>query len=96
MKPTADCVPRRDANVGVPRRCGSDRSASPRLVLWNCHAVGSDGTVVHGTLTIGGAMIIIQGEGPTLASRVLLSDGSSSVVIFVYVEKVDSVIERAR
>lgn len=28
-----------------------------------------DGTVVHATLTIGGAMIMIHGEFPTLASR---------------------------
>jgi len=56
---------------------------------------GPDGTVVHALLTIGGEMIMIEGEWPTLASRAPQSDGSSPVVIFVYVEDVDKVIERA-
>jgi len=56
---------------------------------------GPDGTVVHGLLTIGEAMIIIEGEWPTLASRAPQPDASSPVVIFVYVENVDAVIERA-
>jgi PhnB protein len=56
---------------------------------------GPDGTVVHALLTIGGAMIMIEGEWPTLASRAPQPDGSSPVVIYVYVEDVDSVIERA-
>jgi len=46
-------------------------------------------------LTISGAMIIIEAEWPTLASRAPQSDGSSPVVIFVYVEDVDTVIKRA-
>src|SRR5882724_7234732 len=56
---------------------------------------GPDGTVVHALLTIGGEMIIIEAEWPTLASRAPQQDGSSPVVIFVYVEDVDKVIERA-
>ena len=56
---------------------------------------GPDGTVVHALLTIGGAMIIIEGEFPTLSSRAPQPDGSSPVVIYVYVEDVDTVIERA-
>jgi len=54
-----------------------------------------DGTVVHATLTIGVAMVMIHGEFPTLGSRAPHSDGSSPVVIYVYVENVDSIIERA-
>src|SRR6185503_13093539 len=57
--------------------------------------VGSDGTVVHATLTIGGAMLMVHGEVPSLASRAPLSDGSSSVVVYLYLEDVDTVIERA-
>src|SRR5438552_17509276 len=56
---------------------------------------GPDGTVVHALLMIGGAMIIIEGEWPTLASRAPQLDASSPVVIFVYIENVDTVIERA-
>lgn len=56
---------------------------------------GPDGTVVHALLTISGEMIIIEAEWPTLASRAPQPDASSPVVIFVYVEDVDKVIERA-
>jgi PhnB protein len=56
---------------------------------------GPDGTVVHALMSIGGAMVIIEGEWPTLASRAPQPDGSSPVVIFVYVEDVDKVVERA-
>ena len=38
---------------------------------------------------------MIHGEFPTLVSRAPQSDGSSSVVIYIYVENVDSMIERA-
>jgi PhnB protein len=50
---------------------------------------GPDGTVAHALMTIGPAMIMIEGEWPTLTSRAPNPDGSSPVVIFVYVEDVD-------
>jgi PhnB protein len=56
---------------------------------------GPDGTVAHALVTIGPAMVMIEGEWPTLASRAPQPDGSSPVVIYVYVEDVDTVIERA-
>jgi PhnB protein len=56
---------------------------------------GPDGAVAHAALTIGGAMIMIEAEWPTLASRAPEPDGSSPVVIYVYVDDVDKVIERA-
>ena len=56
---------------------------------------GPDGTVAHAALTIGGAMIMIEGEWPTLTSRAPQPDASSPVVIYVYVEDVDKVVERA-
>jgi PhnB protein len=56
---------------------------------------GPDGTVAHAALTINGAMIMIEGEFPTLSSRAPRADGSSPVVIYVYVGDVDTVIERA-
>jgi len=56
---------------------------------------GPDGTVVHALVTIGPAMVLIEAEWPTLASRAPQPDGSSPVVIYVYVEDVGAVIERA-
>src|SRR5437763_1241085 len=56
---------------------------------------GPDGTVAHALLTISGAMVIIEAEWPTLASRAPQPDGSSPVIIYVYVQDVDAVVERA-
>jgi len=54
-----------------------------------------DGTVAHAALMLSGAMIMIEAEWPTLSSRSPQMDGSSPVVIYVYVENVDKVIKRA-
>lgn len=56
---------------------------------------GPDGAVAHALLTINECMIIIETEWPTVASRAPKPDGSSSVVMFIYVEDVDTVVERA-
>jgi len=55
---------------------------------------GPDGTVAHAALKIAGAMIMIEAEWPGIASRSPQPDGSSSVIIYLYVENVDEVIER--
>ena len=57
--------------------------------------VDAVGTVLHATLTIGEAMIFVHGEVPALASCPPQLDGSSSVVIYLYLEDVDTVIDRA-
>jgi PhnB protein len=54
-----------------------------------------DGGIVHATLKIGEAMVMIHDESPHLASRAPRLDGSSPVVIYIYGEEVDAVIERA-
>jgi PhnB protein len=56
---------------------------------------GPDGTAAHALITIGPAMIMIEAEWPGLASRAPKPDGSSPVVIYVYVEDVDKTVERA-
>ena len=48
-----------------------------------------DGTAAHALMTIGSAMIMIEAEWPQVASRAPQPDGSSPVVIYVYVEDVD-------
>jgi PhnB protein len=54
-----------------------------------------DGSVTHATLGIGELLIMVHGETPHLASRAPLRDGSSPVVIYLYLEDVDGVIARA-
>ena len=56
---------------------------------------GPDGKIVHALLTISGGMVMLEAEYPSLPSRVPPLDGSSPVVIFVYVEDVDAAVERA-
>ncbi|MDO8545647.1 MAG: VOC family protein [Opitutaceae bacterium] len=56
---------------------------------------GPDGKVAHAALTIRGAMIMLEAEWPSLANRAPRQDASSPVVIYVYVEDVDAVVERA-
>ena len=56
---------------------------------------GPDGTAAHALMTIGPAMIMIEGEWPGIASRAPTPDGSSPVAIYVYVEDVDKTVERA-
>ena len=54
---------------------------------------GPDGRTMHAALMLGEARIIIQAEFPQLASTAPEPDGSSPVVIFVYVEDVDRAID---
>jgi PhnB protein len=56
---------------------------------------GPDGAAAHALMTIGPAMIMIEREWPAMTSRAPKPDGSSPVVIFVYVQDVDKTVERA-
>ena len=48
-----------------------------------------------GSALICGAMIMIETEWPEVANRAPAPDGSSPVVLYVYVEDVDRTVERA-
>ena len=54
-----------------------------------------NGCVIHATLRIGITMFMLHGEVPHLASRAPQPDGSSSVVIYLYLPNVDAAVERA-
>jgi PhnB protein len=56
---------------------------------------GPDGRTAHALITIGPAMVMIESEWPEVANRAPLLDGSSPVVLYVYVENVDQTLERA-
>jgi len=57
---------------------------------------GPDGSPIHIAMRINGAFLVVQSEFPgVVASRVPNADGSSPVVLFVYVADVDRAVERA-
>jgi len=56
---------------------------------------GPDNGVVHATLRIGDALLMVHGEFQAHASQAPHSDGSSPVVIYNYVDDVDATIEWA-
>jgi len=91
----------RDSSVVIPRLVCSDPAAEIDFCVRTFKAVelnrrpGTNGRAAHALMTIGPAMIMIEAEWPTLPSRAPITDGSSSVVIFVYVEDVDETVERA-
>jgi PhnB protein len=90
-----------NSSVVIPRLVCRD----PALAIDFCVGVfdavelgrrpGPDGSVAHALLTIGPAMLMIETEWPTLPSRAPVRDGSSPVVVFVYVSDVDRTVERA-
>jgi PhnB protein len=56
---------------------------------------GPDGRTAHALVLFGFSMLMLEAEQPTLPSRAPQPDGSSPVVIYVYVEDVDATVERA-
>ena len=56
---------------------------------------GPDGKLAHALITIGDAMVMIEGEWPEAPNRAPASDGSTPVALYLYVENVDQTMERA-
>jgi PhnB protein len=89
------------ASVVIPRLVCRDPAAEIDFCKQTFDAVegvrrpGPDGGVAHALITIGPAMVMIESEWPAIPSRAPNPDGSSPVVIFVYVENVDQAVARA-
>jgi len=57
---------------------------------------GPDGSPIHIAMRINEAFLVVQSEFPdVVASRAPKADGTSPVVLFVYVTDVDQAVERA-
>ena len=57
---------------------------------------GPEGSAIHIAMRVNDAFLVVQSEFPgVVASRAPAADGSSPVVIFVYVADVDQAVERA-
>jgi PhnB protein len=54
-----------------------------------------DGSVLHGLVAIGAALVMVHGETHHFASRAPQPDGSSSVVIYLYLNDVDAAMTKA-
>jgi PhnB protein len=89
------------ASVIIPRLVCRDPAVAIHFCIGAFDAVervrrpDPDGGVAHAMLTIGPAMLMIEREWPNLSSRAPDADGSSPVVIFVYVGEVDQTVSRA-
>jgi len=89
------------ASVIIPRLTCQDPAAAIAFCTSTFGAVervrrpGPQGGVAHALLTVGPAMIMIEAEWPALPSRAPRPDGSSPVVIYIYVEDVDQTVSRA-
>lgn len=89
------------ASVVIPRLFCRDVAAAIEFYTRTFEAVegvrrpGPNGTVAHALLTIGPAMIMIESEWPGVANRAPEPNGSSPVVMYVYVEDVDATLKRA-
>jgi PhnB protein len=100
MANKAKGIPDNSSHI-IPRLVCKDGAAEIDFCLATFGAVelnrrmGPDNMMAHALLTIGNEMIMIEGEWPSLPSRAPKPDGSSPVVIFVYVEDVDKTIELA-
>jgi len=57
--------------------------------------VAADGAVMHATLRVANALVMVHGEVVSFPSQAPAADGSSPVVIYLYVEDADRVLERA-
>jgi PhnB protein len=57
--------------------------------------VWADGKIIHATLGLGASLFMVHGEIGHLASRAPQNDGSSPVVIYLYLPDPDLAIEAA-
>jgi len=89
------------ASVVIPRLVCRDPASAIDFCVRTFGAIervrrpGPDGKAAHAMLTIGRAMVMIEAEWPTLPSRAPQPDGSSPVVMYVYVENADQTLDRA-
>jgi PhnB protein len=89
------------ASAVIPRLFCRDPDAEAAFCTKTFGAVelnrrpGADGRTAHVLVTIGPAMLMIESEWPQLANRAPAPDGSSPVVLYVYVADVDEAVRRA-
>lgn len=89
------------ASVLIPRLVRRDPASAIEFYARVFGAVdrlrrpAADGSIAHAMLTIGPQMLMVEAEWPTLKSRAPDLDGSSPVVMYLYVEDVDRTLADA-
>jgi PhnB protein len=89
------------ASAVIPRLFCRNPAAEVEFCVATFHAdervrrPGPDGTLAHALITIGPAMVMIEGEWPEAPNRAPSPDGSTPVALYVYVENVDETLARA-
>jgi PhnB protein len=89
------------ASAIIPRLFCRDPESEIRFCTRTFNAVelnrrpGADGKTAHALITIGPAMVMIESEWPQIGNRAPSPDGSSPVVLYIYVENVDETVARA-
>lgn len=100
MVPPNKGIPENSSSI-MPRLFCRDPDAAIEFYVHGLGATelgrrpGPDGRTAHALLTLSHAMFMVDAEWPSLPSRAPNADGSSPVVIFVYVPDVDAAVERA-
>ena len=90
-----------NTSIIIPRLVCRDPAAEVAFCVRALGAVslnerpGPDGTLAHALLKIGPEMIMVEAEWPSLPSRAPAMDGTSPVVIFLYVTHVDETVAAA-
>jgi PhnB protein len=89
------------ASALIPRLVCRDVAAEIAFCLQALRATetltrpGPDGRPIHAMLQFGTAMLMLESEWPSLPSRAPAPDGSSPVVLYLYVDDVDAAVQRA-
>ena len=100
MGPHVQGIPE-GVSVVIPRLFCRDPEAESDFCTKTFSAVeltrrpDADGRTAHVLMTIGPAMLMIESEWPQVANRAPAPDGSSPVVLYVYVADVDETVTRA-
>ena len=89
------------ASVVIPRLFCRDPAAEIEFCTVTFRAVelnrrpDAAGNVTHALIKIGPAMLMLESEWPQLANRAPSPNGSSPVVLYIYVADVDETVARA-
>ena len=100
MSPDANGIPEGASKV-IPRLFCRDPVAEIEFCKATFSAVelgrrpDANGNVAHAMMTIGPAMVMIESEWPGISNRAPAPDGSSPVVLYVYVANADETVDRA-